>query len=145
MQINEHLVGSLRDAGLSEKAARIYGYLLAAGGAYPSSIATATKLNRSTVYLVLTELSVQGLVNEVERGKKLYYTAEDPIKLVRNIERRAETATKQVQVAGRMLPDLRAMYETRQSKTKIRYFDGRDAVLEIYEDHVQRGRPYEML
>ncbi len=145
MSTKDALVAGLTKSGLSDKAARVYAFLLTEGGAYPSAIAAHTRLNRSTVYKVLAELSIQGLVNEVERGKKLYYTAENPNKLVRFTERKVDTAKDQVEHASRLLPDLLSHYDAGGTRPRMRYFEGQDAVLSIYEDHIQKTKPYEML
>lgn len=145
MEISGVLQKQLVESGLSDKASRVYAFLLTEGGAYPSAIATRTKLNRSTTYKVLAELSIQGLVNEIERGKKLYYTAESPQKVVRLAKRKAETALDAAARAEHLLPDLIARYESRGLRPHIRYFEGYDAILSIYEDQVQKTKPYEML
>jgi sugar-specific transcriptional regulator TrmB len=145
MDDSETLVKQLRESGLGDKAAQVYAMLLTDGGAYPSAIAARTRLNRSTVYKVLTELTIQGVVNEVERGKKLYYTAESPQKLVRLTRRKADTAADQAAKAEHMLPELLTRFDAKGLRPRMRYFEGHDAILTIYEDHIQKGKPYEML
>jgi sugar-specific transcriptional regulator TrmB len=141
----DQLVKQLGEAGLGDKPARVYALLITEGGAYPSAIAARTHLNRSTVYKVLTELTIQGLVNEIEKGKKLYYTAENPQKLVRLARRKAETASDQAERASHLLPAFLSHFDAQGLKPRMRYFEGHDAVLSIYEDHLQRTKPYEML
>lgn len=145
MHVDDSVLAGLKKSGLTDKAAQVYAYLLTEGGAYPSAIAARTKLNRSTVYKVLAELSIQGLVNEVERGKKLYYTAENPSKLVRLTERKVDYAKDHAEHASRLLPDLLSLYDAGGTRPRMRYFEGQDAVLSIYEDHIQKTKPYEML
>ncbi len=145
MEEDGHLVKQLVDSGLSDKAARIYALLITEGGAHPSSIALRTRLNRSTVYKVLTELTIQGLVNEIERGKKLYYSVESPNKLTRFVAHKAELARDQSERAGRLLPELLERFDAKGLRPRMRYFEGHDAVLSIYEDHIQKSKPYEML
>jgi sugar-specific transcriptional regulator TrmB len=140
----ETLAKQLRESGLGDKASRVYALLITEGGAYPTAIAARTHLNRSTVYKVLTELSVQGLVNEIERGKKLYYTAENPNKLVRLASRKADTARDQAERASQLLPELLTRFDAGGTRPRMRYFEGHDAVLTIYEDHIQKAKPYEM-
>ncbi len=141
----DKLVKDLTQSGLSPKAALVYAFLLKEGGAYPSAIAAKTRLNRSTVYKVLAELTIQGLVNEIERGKKLYYTAENPSRIVRFASRKAETAKDAAEHAEQLLPNLLELFEARGAKPRMRYFEGQDAVLSIYEDHIAKTKPYEML
>lgn len=145
MDEHETMVQQLMDSGLSDKAARVYALLITEGGAYPSYIALRTRLNRSTTYKILTELSIQGLVNEIERGKKLYYTAENPGKLVRLASRKADAAREEAERAAHLLPDLLTRFDAGGTRPRMRYFEGHDAVLTIYEDHIQKTKPYEML
>ncbi|MEK7530346.1 MAG: helix-turn-helix domain-containing protein [Patescibacteria group bacterium] len=145
MDHDGELVQQLRDSGLSDKSSKVYALLITEGGAYPSAIAERTHLNRSTVYKVLTELTIQGLVNEIERGKKLYYIVESPQKLVRLAKRKAETALDHSERAEHLLPELLTRFDAGGLRPRMRYFEGHDAVLSIYEDHIQKTKPYEML
>lgn len=144
MAHDEQLVADLKKTGLSSKAAEIYAYLVSEGGAYPSAIASKTRLNRSTTYKILTELSVQGLVNEIERGKKLYYQIENPSKLLRFARRKVETAQDGVERLEQLYPQLQSLFAP-SNRARVLYFEGPDAVLSIYDDHIAGETPYEML
>jgi len=73
MQIqNPDFLKKLEKSGLSDKEALVYLSLLELGGAFPSKIAEYSGLNRSTVYMVLLNLSVRGLVNEIEKKNKFF-------------------------------------------------------------------------
>lgn len=144
MEQDEQLLRNLKKSGLSDKAAQVYAHLLTVGGAYPSAIATKTRLNRSTTYKILTELSIQGLINEIEKGKKLYYQVENPSKLLRFAKRRIEAADDAYEQLEQVYPELQALYAP-QNRAKILYFEGPEAVLSIYDDHVASDTPYEML
>ena len=76
------LLKKLEKVGLSDKESLIYASLLELGGAYPSKIAEYTGLNRSTVYMILLQMSVKGIVNEIEKKNKQFYQIEKPSKLV---------------------------------------------------------------
>lgn len=140
-----HVSKELERAGLTDKSARIYGYLLESGGAFPSKIALATKLNRSTVYKILTELAIQGLVSEVERGKKLYYQIERPQKLLRLAERKIEQAEDQYDRIKILYPTIEGLFETLPTKPKISYYEGTEGVMSVYDDHLAVEKPYEMV
>lgn len=139
-----NVIGGLRRAGLSEKASAVYAYLLEAGGAYPSKVAAATKLNRSTVYKILTELSIQGLVSEIEKGKKLFYQLERPGKLLRHASRRVERAEDELESLKSFFPVIEGLYEELPSKPRISYFEGIEGVMSVYDDHLSH-KGYEMV
>lgn len=143
--MNERLVGKLKHAGLSDKAAVVYYTLLERGGAYPSVLAKEARVNRSTAYKILLDLSIKGLVTEIKKGKKLYYQIEKPQKLVRFAKMSVERGKEMQAIAEEILPDLEGMYTLVPNKPKITYFEGKEGVLSIYEDHVRVDKPYEMV
>ena len=70
--MDQKIIEKIQKIGLSDKEAKVYLYLLTSQGAYPSKVATETRLNRSTVYKILTSLSIKGLATEIEHGKKIF-------------------------------------------------------------------------
>ncbi|GEM_PF-424700 len=145
MELAKRIVANLQETGLSQKASIIYSYLLEMGGAYPSDIATETRVNRSTVYKILTDLSVKGLVNEIERGKKIYYQIDNPKKLLRLAERNAANANDAVEQVQSLLPELQGYFADHTNKPRLLYFEGAEGVLSVYDDLVAGDKPYELL
>lgn len=131
--------------GFSEKEALIYATLMKLGGAFPSKIAEDTKLNRSTVYKVLLDLSVKGLINEIKKRNKIFYQVEKPEKLLRYAKSRVNLAQDHLELVQKMLPDFEGMYSMFSNKPKILYFEGIDGILSIYTDHISVDKKYEML
>ncbi len=142
--INEILLKKLQKSGLSDKEALVYLALLELGGAYPSKIATYTSLNRSTVYMVLLNLSVRGLVNEIEKKNKLFYQIENPKKLVRYTKSKLSMIQDEIENAERILPDIEGLFSN-IDKPKITYYEGIEGIKNIYESHINVSKPYEML
>jgi sugar-specific transcriptional regulator TrmB len=85
--------------GLTDKESAVYSTLLELGGAYPSKIAEKTKINRSTVYKILLDLSVKGLVSEIQKKGKLFYQIENPDKLARYLKDKVTIANDQFEKA----------------------------------------------
>jgi len=139
------LAHELEKAGLSDKSSLIYAFLLENGGAFPSHIAKETGLNRSTVYKLLIDLSVKGLVNEIQKGKKLYYQIEKPRKLIRYAKKRLENAEDAYAHVKNMIPEIEGLYAFIPNKPKIKYFEGVDGLINAYSDHIAENEPYEML
>ena len=142
---NEHLIQHLSKAGLSEKAAIVYTALLSSGGAYPSTLAEETRLNRSTIYKILLDLSVKGLVTEIERGKKLYYQAEKPEKLVRFTRDQAEMAREAYDKTCELIPEMEGLFAATPNKPTIRYFADATGIASIYEEMIAEKKAYEMI
>jgi len=143
--MDEKLRNDLAKSGLTAKEAAIYQYLLSSGGAFPSRIASDTGIKRATAYNILAELSIKGLVNEVERRNKLYYQIASPNSLVRYARHGIRIAEDELAVAKRLLPSISEAYARAQKKPRVLYFEGAKEVMEIYEDHVANPESYEML
>lgn len=139
------LSADLKSIGLSDKAATIYAAILELGIAYPSQIAKIAKLNRTTTYHILTDLSVKGLITEIERGKKLCYQIERPGKLLNFAKNQIRIAEDRAERAQKLLPEIEGLFSLTPNKPRVRFFEGQGGVLAIYEEHVTENEPYEML
>lgn len=141
----ERILSNISNVGLSEKEALVYAVLAELGGAFPSRIAEETKLNRSTVYKILLDLSIKGLVNEIEKKNKLYYQIERPQKLIRYAKDRVQMAKDQLEKAEKALPELEGLFSLVSNKPKVLFFEGPDTILNICNDMVSGKGNYEML
>ncbi|MFZ2188388.1 MAG: helix-turn-helix domain-containing protein [Candidatus Moraniibacteriota bacterium] len=135
----------IRNSGLSEKATSVYLALLELGGAFPSQIAKHTKIKRSTVYEVLDDLAIKGLISELKKRNKYFYSIEHPKRLVHFSQRSITKAEEQHQKLQEFLPNLEGLYGGITDKPKVSYFEGVNGVTEIYTDHVSEKNKYEMV
>lgn len=94
--------------------------------------------------MILTQMSVKGIVNEIEKKNKQFYQLESPTKLIRYTKSKMTIIQDEIENAQRILPDLEGLLGT-ADKPKIRYFEGIQGVLDIYATHVNVSKPYEML
>lgn len=146
MQIkNFGLVQQLEKAGFNNKEALVYVSLLELGGAYPSRIAEYSGLKRSTVYSVLTTLSIRGIVNEIEKRNKIYFQIEKPEKLTRYTESRIRRAEEEAEKAKLILPDIEGLFGSLGTRPKVTYFENIEEIMSIYQDMVSTDKKYEML
>jgi len=141
----EHIIEELKKIGLSDKAAAIYAAVLDLGVAFPSAVAERTHLKRSTVYTLLTDLAIKGLVTELERNKKICYQAERPSKIVSFARGQIQLAEDRLERAKKVLPDLEGIFSLVSYKPRVRYFEGADGVKTVYEDHINENTAYEMV
>lgn len=139
------LATELRDIGLPEKSALVYSHLLEVGIAFPSKISIVTKLNRSTVYNILNDLKLKGLITEIEHGNKLCYQIEDPSRLPGIIKHQISKAEERYEKAKALLPALQGLFSLIPNKPIVRFFEGIDGILAIYGEHITVAHPYEML
>lgn len=142
--MNEKLIKKLEKSGLPNKEAVIYAHLLENGGSFPSKIAEATKINRSTTYKILDILVIKGLVGEVEKRKKLFYQAESPSRLLNVTQSNARMARNAHEYAEGLLPMLENIVDASQTKPKVTFYEGKDRVVDAYLSHVDVKKGYTM-
>jgi len=142
---NPLFLKKLEKTGFSDKEALVYLTLLELGGASPSKIAEYAELNRTTVYKILLNLSVRGLINEIEKRNKLFYQIEYPERFIKYTESKVRQAEDSLESAKSILPEIKEFYGLLGDKPKITYYEGVEGVISIYEDHLVVNKPYEML
>lgn len=117
---------TLTGIGLNEKEADAYLSLLELGEGTCATIAEKAGLKRPTTYLVLRELAKRGFVLEFKRGKKTYFTAQDPKKFVSDAELRLNNLRE-------LVPILRTLYK-KENKPRITIYEGKEKIQKIYDD-----------
>ena len=131
-----NLYKELKTFGLSEHESLVYMALLETGEANIAQLSKKSGVNRSTVYLAIESLKEKGLISSIKKRKTLYY-AEDPRKMIDNLEKKKETLEK-------VMPNFLAAFTLLDKKPDIRYFEGEAGIKEIYKD-VLRTPNSEML
>ena len=116
----------LTKVGLSEKQAIVYTTLLGLGEASMSAISRFAKLKRPTVYLLIAELELLGLVSEIQKGKKKKYSAVHPKRIAELLEFRKNQFQE-------ILPELVALQNTAE-KPKVRMLEGLAGMHTAYEE-----------
>lgn len=117
---------SLEKFGLSEKEAEIYLILLELGKAKAQDVARKTKLPRSTIYSILEYLEKRGLVFSFDQAKIKYFTAQDPAKIVQEMNER-------ILAIKTAFPELKQLYRTAKAKPQIRYYQGLSELKTMYQ------------
>ncbi len=115
--------------GLSDTEGKVYLALLELGGGLVSTIARRAKLPRVNCYHTLENLAKKGLVSHVtkDKDKARIYSAEPPQVLCNALEEKAEYAKK-------ILPELLSLTNAHTIKPRIKYFEGRDGIKNIFDD-----------
>jgi len=128
-----NLILTLKNFGLSEKEARIYLALLELGTTTIQPVAKKSGVKRTTIYTVLENLKKIGLISEFHKGAKTFITAEDPNYIYKIInEKRGK-----IQLA---LPELRLLYNTLSTKPKVRFYEGKNGIKQVYQDTLDEGK-----
>ena len=117
----------LEQLGLKDKKADVYLAALELGSATVIEISKKASIKRTTCYDILMDLIKMGLVSETSKGKKRLFIGEDPEKILGDLE------NKEKLLSG-ILPQLKAVYNIKGVKPKIRFYEGKEGLREVYAD-----------
>lgn len=127
----------LTKLGFSANEARVYLAALSTGLASAAQIGKKAGLQRTTTYSVLDYLVKRGVVGQSKVRGKTRFAAEPPEKLL--------TLVGDIQTGlKKALPELEALYNKKGAKPKILFFEGREAIQNVYDDTL-REKPKEIL
>ena len=121
---------TLKQIGLSDKESKVYLSCLQLGKATVLNIAKKADLKRPNTYLVLDGLIKKNLTSSIIEGKKTYYIAENPSKLIYMIRVKES-------LLNNILPNLNAVYNTSENKPNIRYYEGLNGLKNIWEETLE--------
>ncbi|MFH1720666.1 MAG: helix-turn-helix domain-containing protein [Patescibacteria group bacterium] len=123
----------LENTGLQEKEAAIYIASLELGPSLVSTLSRRAKINRSTAYSILEKLTKEGLMSKYVRSGTRFYTAEDPSRIMKYLERKK----LEIELKFEDLKD--KIYEFKRVQVKIcplpkvEMLEGSQGIKNIYE------------
>lgn len=120
----------LRNIGLTAAEAKIYLTLIELGSTTATKIITQSKLHKSTTYETLERLIGRGLASSVVKGKKRYFQATDPEKLLDIIKERES----EIQ---RILPELKLKNRFAKEKQEITVYEGNEGLKTLLENFIK--------
>lgn len=120
------MINELKEFGLKDNETKVYLELLKQKSSTASNLAKLTKINRTTAYLELENLTRLGLVSYVIKNSKRYYQAAPPEKLIEILD------SKKSKIQS-VLPDLKSMHKNIEL-FKIEVFEGKEGIKTFYQD-----------
>ena len=120
--------------GLSDVEAAIYLAVLRGGRLTHAEIARATGANRTSLYTPIRSLLQQDLIKKTVRGKRVYYAAANPERLVKQ-------ASRKVRQLEEVLPALARAFAHTGHKPVISIHEGADAIYETLLEFAETA-PY---
>jgi HTH-type transcriptional regulator, sugar sensing transcriptional regulator len=117
----------LKQFGLENKEDDVYLALLELGTAGVQEIAIKANIKRTTVYDVLSALQAKGLAGQTQKGKKRLFYAEEPETLNRLLDEKRRKLED-------IMPVLKSLQNTAGQKPKIRYYEGKEGLRQVYRD-----------
>lgn len=122
------IIKSLEKIGIQKDEATMYVALLELGEATAAAIAKKTGFNRSTAYVHLKSMELEGLVSSSERSTGQVFSAKNPQLLIDQSEQAVKNAKS-------ILPDLLMLAGTSGiEKPRVQFFQGIEGVKTVLED-----------
>ncbi|MFA7253711.1 MAG: helix-turn-helix domain-containing protein [Patescibacteria group bacterium] len=112
--------------GLNNKEIKVYLSALELGESTVYPISKKADIKRTYCYDILDDLQKKSLVFYIEKNGRRRYIAEDPKKIKEMLKTRLSDFEA-------VLPNLTTIYNQAPQKPKIRYFEGKEEVISIYE------------
>jgi sugar-specific transcriptional regulator TrmB len=124
----------LKNLDLSEKEAVVYLASLELGSSTINEIARKSQISRSTAYEVTGSLMKKGLMFSLNKGKKKYFSAENPEKLFSLVDVKEREIEKRKKDLRAILPELKELIGLSKERPKIKFFEGKHGIRRIQED-----------
>ncbi len=128
---------TLTSLGLRTDEAAVYEALIDVGQSVVSTVAAHAGVNRTTCYNVLESLVNKRLVAKTNYRGKIAYTAGDPEQLIANLENEKKSLEIKLAEARAFAPELRKRFAEKYTKPVIKYVEGLDGLIELYEDSLR--------
>ncbi|MFA6305109.1 MAG: helix-turn-helix domain-containing protein [Candidatus Gracilibacteria bacterium] len=128
------MLEKLIEFGLSEKEAKVYLALMELGEASVTDIARKARVTRTNTYHLLGALSSYGLVIGEQGDNKAMFRAQKPERLLNFVREKMYQAENRYKEAESLMSEFKSIYRDPEQKTKIRYFDGVEGVVAVYDD-----------
>ena len=131
---------ALNGLGLSDSEAAVYQASLASGGMRPASlIAKKAGLKRAHTYNVLEMLKEKGIVQETIKNNIRHFSALPPGSLLRMMENQLDDLGRKKKVLENVIPFLENLQNPFFKQAKVRLFQGKEGLREIFEDILRTG------
>jgi len=125
---------ALHQLDLSDREIAIYEALLKSGPASIRDIASRTSINRGTTYETLKQLANKGIVSYFPKGKRRFFMAEDPDRLLKLAERKQQALSSAIdQLQREIVPGLKDL-KPDFSPGNVRFYEGDDGVELVLRD-----------
>src|SRR3989344_3014713 len=130
----------LEDFGLSEGEAKVYLALIDTGSTLAGLVIKKTGLHRGTTYQILQRLMEKGLTSSVIKGKKQYFEAVNPDRLIDTLKEKEENLKE-------ILPRLKEKLESSKEKQEVTVYYGvkgiRSVMDKMIEELKHKGEYYD--
>ncbi len=124
----------LINIGLTEKESKVYLASLKLGKSAVQKIATTSKVNRATTYVIIENLMEKGLMSSCTEGKKQFFIAESPEKLSLLFREQQMEIQKKQEYLDKILPELKSLKQDDSEGPVVRYYEGKEGLRAMAEE-----------
>lgn len=118
----------LIEIGLNEKEAKVYLSSLELGQSTVQDISRKAEVNRATAYFVIENLMKKGLMSSFHKGKKQYFVAADPDRLIEVLEEEKNNIVRKEEGLKKLLPQLQSINNKQKDRPVVRYYEGKEGI-----------------
>ncbi len=130
------------ELGLSATETKVYLAGLALGPTSVQELAKKAKLSRTATYDAVSQLQGRGLISTFERGKKKFFSAEEPERARLYFEQRVQRMNEKIGVFDRFIDELKML--AGGERPTVRFYEGDEALYALFNDMASVG-PSEFL
>jgi sugar-specific transcriptional regulator TrmB len=130
----------LTQLGLTNSQSKTYAELVKAGSLTPPQLAKKTGESRTAAYMALAKLEEIGLAVQKDEAKKTTYSPANPSALEKFIADKRKEVTAAEDLYRSSLPRLLTYYYSNRGEPGIRFYQGKEGLTKIYEDHLRAGQ-----
>jgi sugar-specific transcriptional regulator TrmB len=86
--------------------------------------------------VVIDSLTEMGLMSTYNEGKKTFFTAESPERLLEYLKDQERTVKDKIDILKEKMPELQSITNAKVDKPKIKYFEGIEGLRAVQSDFV---------
>ena len=130
---------ALSEIGFTENEVAVLLTTLALGSRPASTIAEKANLKRTHTYNILSSLMERGVVQEFVKNGVRHFTCSSPESLLTLFEYREKALARRREAFKELIPYLQSLKSPLAAPPKVRFYNGRSGVKEIFEDMLRTG------
>lgn len=135
----EKLESKLEAVGFQEKESKVYLAALELGQSTVQRIAAKAGIKRPTAYFVIEGLMERGLFSSFYQGKRQYFVAENPDRLIDILRDEKKQAEERLERLDTFLPELRSINNRDIKKPVVKYYDGKEGIISMVNEHTKQA------
>ncbi len=127
----------LQKLGLSDKEAKVYLSSMELGPTPVQGISKKAGVNRATTYVMIESLIGRGLMSSFEKGKKRFFTAESPLRLLALLRKEEAEIKDKMRNLEEIIPHMNTLLAKVEERPRVRFYEGKEGLKAVQEDFLR--------